>query len=113
MSKVPMTVRGHELLQDELQMVMRLSGTPDVKSITREHVLIKNLSALGFYLGSYRKHAPQLITAQFAQLFAWFEAGKLKPHVSHQLDLAQAAEALELLSSRKSTGKVVLTTGAG
>ncbi len=84
-----------------------------VQQIPANILLIKNLSAVGFYWGSYRKHAPQLVSAQFAQLFAWFEAGKLKPHVSHQLDLARAAEALELLSSRKSTGKVVLTTGNG
>jgi NADPH2:quinone reductase len=84
-----------------------------VQQIPANILLIKNLSALGFYWGSYRKHAPGLITEQFAQLFEWFEAGKLEPHVSHRLDLARAGEALELLSSRKSTGKVVLTTGAG
>eukprot|EP00401_Gymnodinium_catenatum_P016987 CAMPEP_0117485666 /NCGR_PEP_ID=MMETSP0784-20121206/15082_1 /TAXON_ID=39447 /ORGANISM="" /LENGTH=506 /DNA_ID=CAMNT_0005280259 /DNA_START=105 /DNA_END=1625 /DNA_ORIENTATION=+ len=37
-------VRMVHMLQDELQMVMRLSGTPDVPSITREHVITKNLS---------------------------------------------------------------------
>ncbi len=84
-----------------------------VQQIPANILLIKNLSAVGFYWGSYRKHAPQLVNAQFAQLFAWFEAGKLKPHVSHRLDLARAAEALELLGSRKSTGKVVLTAGTG
>lgn len=84
-----------------------------VQQIPANILLIKNLSALGFYWGSYRKHAPDMITAQFARLFEWFEAGKLAPHVSHRLDLARAAEALELLTSRRSTGKVVLTTGPG
>lgn len=84
-----------------------------VPQIPANILLIKNLAAIGFYWGSYRKHAPGLVTAQVAQLFNWFEAGKLKPHVSHRLDLAKAAEAMELLSSRKSTGKVVLTTGTG
>merc|ERR1711972_871994 len=37
-------VRMVHMLQDELQMVMRLSGTPDVASITEEHVITKNLS---------------------------------------------------------------------
>ena len=44
-------------------------------------------------------------------LLSWFEAGKLKPHVSHTLDLADAGRALTLLAERKATGKVVLTTG--
>merc|ERR1712039_321591 len=37
-------VRMVHMLQDELQMVMRLSGTPDVASITEQHVITKNLS---------------------------------------------------------------------
>jgi NADPH2:quinone reductase len=44
----------------------------------------------------------------FPQLFRWFEEGKLKPHVSHTLAMSEVAQALELLKSRKSTGKVVI-----
>jgi NADPH2:quinone reductase len=76
-------------------------------------LLVKNVAAVGFYWGSYRDKAPDLLEAQFAQLFAWFRDGKLKPHVSHRLDLGQAAEAMTLLAERRSTGKVVLTMGAG
>merc|ERR1712176_1610607 len=36
-------VRMVHMLQDELQMVMRLSGTPDIPSITADHVIAKNL----------------------------------------------------------------------
>jgi hypothetical protein len=39
------------------------------------------------------------------------DGGKLKPHVSHRLDLADAGRPLALLAERKATGKVVLTTG--
>ncbi len=54
---------------------------------------------------------PELVAAEYAQLFDWYAEGKLKPHVSRTLGLAQAAEALELLKTRKSTGTVVLVTG--
>merc|ERR1719462_575234 len=37
-------VRMVHMLQDELMMVMRLSGTPDVASITEKHVITKNLA---------------------------------------------------------------------
>merc|ERR1712050_5037 len=37
-------VRMVHMFQDELQMVMRLSGTPDVPSITEQHVITKNLA---------------------------------------------------------------------
>jgi len=37
-------VRMVHMLQDELQMVMRLSGTPNVASITSNHVITRNLA---------------------------------------------------------------------
>jgi L-lactate dehydrogenase (cytochrome) len=37
-------VRMVHMLMDELQMVMRLSGTPNVASITPEHVITRNLA---------------------------------------------------------------------
>lgn len=82
-----------------------------VQQIPANILLVKNVSAVGFYWGSYRTHAPEMVASGYVQLFAWYAAGKLKPHVSHQLDLAEAPAALALLKSRKSTGKVVLTTG--
>ena len=81
-----------------------------VPQIPANHLLVKNVAAIGFYWGSYRSRAPELLDSEFAELFAWFEAGKLDPHVSHRFDLARAAEAMALLSARRSTGKVVLTT---
>ncbi|CAJ1435998.1 unnamed protein product [Effrenium voratum] len=37
-------VRMVHMLQDELQMVMRLAGTPDIPSITEKHVITTNLA---------------------------------------------------------------------
>ena len=79
-----------------------------VPQIPANILLVKNCSAVGFYWGSYRRQAPDRLAAQFADLFRWFEQGKLKPHVSHRLPLGRAAEAFELLQSRKATGKVVV-----
>ncbi|HEY6305126.1 MAG TPA: NADPH:quinone oxidoreductase family protein [Candidatus Angelobacter sp.] len=73
--------------------------------------LVKNIDVIGFYWGSYQKHKPDVVRQSFAQLFRWFDDGKLKPHVSHQMDLKDVSVAMNLLGKRKSTGKVVLTTG--
>lgn len=73
--------------------------------------LVKNIDVIGFFWGSYQLHKPEVPRESFKQLFRWFEEGKLKPHVSDRLDLKDAPRALELLKQRKSTGKVVLTTG--
>jgi NADPH2:quinone reductase len=72
-------------------------------------LLVKNVSAIGFYWGSYRRHAPELLAPAFAELIGWWVQGLLKPHVSHRLPLADAADAIKLLKERRSTGKVVLT----
>lgn len=82
-----------------------------VQQIPANLLLVKNVSAIGFYWGSYRNHAPQLLATQYAELFDWYVEGKLKPLVSEQFDLGRTGEALARLSSRKATGKVVVTTG--
>jgi NADPH2:quinone reductase len=82
-----------------------------VPSIPANLVLVKNCDVIGFYWGSYRANKPAQVRRSYAQLFRWFEEGKLKPHVSERFDLAEIGKALDLLKRRKATGKVVLTTG--
>lgn len=81
----------------------------DVPQIPANHLLVKNISVMGLYWGGYLKFRPEVLTQSMATLFDWYAAGRLRPHVSHLLPLEQAAEALDLLRSRKSTGKVVVT----
>jgi NADPH2:quinone reductase len=81
-----------------------------IPQIPANLVLVKNIDIIGFFWGSYRRK-PEMLRQSYAELFGWFEEGKLKPHVSERLDLADAPRAFELLRQRKSTGKVVLTTG--
>lgn len=85
----------------------------DVPKVQTNHLLVKNIDVMGFYWGGYMKFKPSVITDSLRQLFKWFEAGKLRPHVSHVLPLEQASEGIELLRSRKSTGKVVIEISAG
>jgi len=82
-----------------------------VPQIPANIVLVKNIDVIGFYWGSYQAHKPELLRSSFAQLFKWFEEGKIKPHVSLQFPLEQCGDALEALRTRRSTGKVVLVTG--
>lgn len=81
----------------------------EVPQIPANHLLVKNISVMGLYWGGYLKFRPEVVTNSMSTLFGWYAAGHLRPHVSHLLPLEQAAEALELLRTRKSTGKVVVT----
>ena len=81
----------------------------EVPQIPANLLLVKNLTVIGFYWGGYLGFAPERLTTSLAELMAWHADGRLRPHVSHVLPLEQAAEGLELLRSRRSTGKVVIT----
>ena len=81
----------------------------DVPRIPANHLLVKNLTVMGLYWGGYLAFKPQVVTDSMATLLSWYRQGRIKPHVSHVLPLTDAAAALELLKSRKSTGKVVVT----
>mgnify|MGYP002630161962 CR=1 FL=1 len=81
----------------------------DVPQIKANHLLVKNISVMGFYWGGYLKFRPDLLTRSLATLLEWYEARRIQPHVSHTYPLAEAGTALELLRSRQSTGKVVVT----
>ena len=83
----------------------------EVPQIPANHLLVKNITVIGLYWGGYLAFRPDVVTGSLTQLLEWYKAGTLKPHISHALPLARAAEGLELLRSRKSTGKVVITTG--
>ena len=80
----------------------------EVPQIPANIILVKNLSVLGFYWGGYARVNPKVLTDSFAELFQMYADGKLKPHVSHVLPLEEANEALDLLRTRKATGKVVV-----
>jgi NADPH2:quinone reductase len=74
------------------------------------HVLIKNYSVVGLHWGLYNTRAPELIPPATRALLDLYEAGKIKPHISARLPLAEAPRALGMVASGKSTGKVILTT---
>lgn len=81
----------------------------EVPTIPANHLLVKNVSILGFYWGGYMAFRPGVITDSLRTLTGWYLEGRLHPHVSHVLPLDRVAEGMELLRSRQSTGKVVIT----
>lgn len=81
----------------------------DIPPIPANIILVKNIDVLGFYWGGYLKFQPALVMDSIRALMAMHADGKLHPHISHILPLTQAQDALDLLASRTSTGKVVVT----
>jgi len=88
-------------------LIIGFAGGP-VPQIPANILLVKNIAAMGFYFGSWRQHRPDLVARAFSSLDGMVQSGQLKPLISHRLPLADFAQALELIQSRQSTGKVVL-----
>lgn len=81
-----------------------------IPQIPANLLLVKNCAAIGFYWGAYRLRNPGLVRRSFRHLLGWVAEGKLNPLVTTTYPLERAAEAIALLSARKATGKVILTT---
>ncbi|MCA0873223.1 NADPH:quinone oxidoreductase family protein [Seohaeicola saemankumensis] len=81
----------------------------EVPQIPANHLLVKNLTVIGFYIGGYLKFSPAVVADSMTTLMGWYLEGRLKPHISNTLPLERAAEGLDLLRRRASTGKVVIT----
>lgn len=80
----------------------------DIPQIPANIILVKNITVHGLYWGAYAKLAPHVLAESFGKLFEMYEAGKLRPHVSHVVPLERAEDALDLLRNRAATGKVVV-----
>ncbi|MEH6671802.1 NADPH:quinone oxidoreductase family protein [Halopseudomonas sp.] len=70
--------------------------------------LLKGSSIVGVFWGAFAAREPQTNRENFEELFAWFSEGKLKPLVSEKFRLDQYEDALNILTSRKAVGKVVV-----
>lgn len=81
----------------------------DLPRIRPNHMLVKNITAIGFYWGGYLRFNPAPLQASMREIFALAAQGKIIPHVSHRIPFETALDGLELLRSRKATGKVVVT----
>ena len=77
-------------------------------SFAGNHILIKNYSVVGLHWGAYRQHKPAKIEPAWKALFKLYEAGKLKPVIGGLYPMERVAEAMNFLTSRKATGKIVL-----
>lgn len=83
----------------------------EVPQIPANLLLVKNLTVSGFWYGGMEAHAPGLVAASLDELLRWRAEGLIRPHVSHVLPFSDFPDALELLRSRRATGKVVIRVG--
>jgi NADPH2:quinone reductase len=82
-------------------------GKPPVLPLN--HALVKNIAIHGFYWGGYAKLDPQAVSDSMKALFGMFGDGLLSPVLGDVMPLDRIGDAFDLLRSRKSVGKIVVT----
>ena len=95
-------------LAPEGRMLVVGFASGDIPQVPANHLLVKNIELIGFYWGAYAKFKPQILTESTKQMFDWYQAGKISPHISATYPLAQTGDAIRALRNRTSSGKVVV-----
>jgi len=83
----------------------------DIPRVPLNLLLLKQAAVLGVFWGAWARAHPAANAADFAQLFAWHAAGRLRPHVSARFPLERFREALNTVVERRAQGKVALVMG--
>ena len=104
-----LTVAAIRACNPEARVLLVGFASGELPKIAPNHLLVKNVEVIGFYWGGYRRFCPEALTDSLRELMGWYLEGRIRPHVSHTFPLDRAEEALDVLRSRKSTGKVVVT----
>ncbi len=71
-------------------------------------LLLREGEAKGVFWGTWTAREPAAHASNVERLFAWFEAGRLKPHVCATFPLNRTAEALADVMERRAHGKIIL-----
>jgi NADPH2:quinone reductase len=83
----------------------------EIPVIKANQTILKGISVVGVAYGMSAIADPAANQEDFAQLFAWYQEGKVKPAIGHRFALADAAEAMRVVFERRALGKVVIEMG--
>jgi NADPH2:quinone reductase len=106
---------GGKVFADSLKVLSPLGGIVAIgfagglwEDVSPQFLVGRNVSVHGFYLGRLTQLQPELVREAAGELVELWERGVLRPVVGAEFPLEQATEALDLIESRRSHGKVVL-----
>jgi NADPH2:quinone reductase len=85
----------------------------DIPRIPLNLTLLKGCEIVGVFAGAFMERQPQDAARNAAALNDLWSSGRIRPVVSATYPLEEAARALQDISARTVTGKVVVTTERG
>ena len=80
----------------------------DIPRIPLNLPLLKGMSLVGVYWGGWVVRDPDASAANFTRLLTMIESGEIRPPIHGVYDLTQFQTALDLITSRRAKGKVLL-----
>lgn len=80
-----------------------------IPSVRANYLLVKNIEVSGLQVSDYRKRMPDQMAACFAEVFALYAAGKVRPPAHRTYTLADFARALADLQNREVRDRIILT----
>ena len=78
---------------------------PEAKA---NYLLVRNIAVAGLQWSDYRERWPDRVASVQRDLFALYEAGKIRPRIAARLPLAEAGTALRLVANGAVAGRLVL-----
>ncbi len=82
-----------------------------IPNIRANYLLLKNIEVSGLQISDYRRRMPGQMAACFAEIFALYEAGKIKPAPTTVVPIEAFAAALADIRDRSARGRIVLSQG--
>jgi NADPH2:quinone reductase len=79
-----------------------------IPSIKVNYLMLKNCEISGMQISDYRRRTPELMQQCFAEIFSFFEAGKLKAPAYETMKLEDYARAMHAIEIRKAPKRMVL-----
>ncbi len=71
--------------------------------------LIKGASIVGVFWGDFTRRQPEQHHANMQELLAWYQDGRIRPHISARYPLAEGGKAIRALMDRQAMGKLIVT----
>ena len=79
-----------------------------IATLRTNYLLLKNIEVSGLQISDYRKRAPEVMSACFADLFGLLERAQIRPPQSTTLPLEGWSDALAAIQSRSTTDRFIL-----
>lgn len=82
-----------------------------IADVPTNHLLVKNYSVVGLHWGLYNNVAPELVVETHEALVELYQNDEIDPLIFKTVPFEEVPEALGLLGSRKTYGKLITTPG--